>query len=74
MRSAIPWTLGLVGVTTILAFVAGHRGRDRLARGGAAAWLDSIAPPLFVIAIAIPYFWVGMMFILIFGIKLQWLP
>ena len=27
-----------------------------------------------MIASAIPYFWVGMMFILIFGLKLQWLP
>jgi peptide/nickel transport system permease protein len=31
-------------------------------------------PPVFVITSAIPYFWVGMMFILIFGIRLQWLP
>jgi peptide/nickel transport system permease protein len=29
---------------------------------------------VFVITSAIPYFWVGMMFILIFGIRLQWLP
>ena len=27
-----------------------------------------------MITSAIPYFWVGMMFILIFGLKLQWLP
>ena len=31
-------------------------------------------PPLFVITSAIPYFWVGMMLILIFGVKLHWLP
>jgi len=40
-------------------------------RGGV---VDSVAPPLLVITSAIPYFWVGMMFILIFGLKLQWLP
>ena len=40
-------------------------------RGGV---IDSVAPPLLVITSAIPYFWVGMMFILIFGLKLQWLP
>ena len=40
-------------------------------RGGL---LDSIAAPVLVITSAIPYFWVGMMFILIFGLKLQWLP
>jgi len=73
VRTAIFWTLGLVGITTILAFALGT------GVGIVAAWrrgglTDSIAPPLLVIASAIPYFWVGMMFILIFGVKLQWLP
>jgi peptide/nickel transport system permease protein len=70
---AIPWTLGLVGVTTILAFALGT------GLGIVTAWrrgsrLDSLLPPVFVITSAIPYFWVGMMFILIFGIRLKWLP
>ncbi len=70
---AIPWTLGLVGVTTILAFVLGT------GIGIVSAWrrgsrLDSIAPPVFVITTAIPYFWVGLMLILIFADWLQWLP
>src|SRR6516164_1644292 len=73
VRSAIFWTLGLVGITTILAFLLGT------GVGIVAAWrhgglLDSVAPPVLVITSAIPYFWVGMMFILIFGLKLQWLP
>jgi peptide/nickel transport system permease protein len=73
VRTAIFWTLGLVGVTTVLAFALGT-GVGIVAawrRGGA---LDSVATPLLVITSAIPYFWVGMMFILIFGLKLQWLP
>ena len=70
---AIPWTLGLVGVTTILAFALGT------GLGIVTAWrrgsrLDGLLPPGFVITSAIPYFWVGMMFILIFGIRLKWLP
>jgi peptide/nickel transport system permease protein len=73
VRGAIPWTLGLVGVTTILAFALGT------GLGIVTAWrrgsrLDSIMPPVFVITSAIPYFWVGMMFILIFGVRLKWLP
>jgi len=73
VRTAIFWTLGLVGITTILAFVLGT------GVGIVSAWrrgglVDSFAPPLLVIASAIPYFWVGMMFILIFGVRLQWLP
>jgi peptide/nickel transport system permease protein len=73
VRSAIPWTLGLFGVVTVLAFFLGTGVGIISAwrRGGA---VDSIAPPLLVITSAIPYFWVGMMFILIFGLKLQWLP
>ena len=73
VRSAIFWTLGLVGVATILAFLLGT------GVGIVAAWrrgglLDSIAPPVLVITSAIPYFWVGMIFIMVFGLKLHWLP
>ena len=73
VRSAIFWTLGLVGVTTILAFTLGT-GVGILAAWRRGGLTDSIAPPLLVITSAIPYFWVGMMFILIFGLTLQWLP
>jgi peptide/nickel transport system permease protein len=70
---AIPWTLGLVGITTVLAFVLGTVigivGAWR--RGGS---LDSLMPPLFVIMTVIPYFWLGLILILIFGVKLHWLP
>src|ERR1700729_2098685 len=70
---AIWWTLGLVGVTTVLAFVLGT------GLGIVAAWrrggrLDSILPPVFVITSAVPYFWVGMVLVLIFGLSLHWLP
>ncbi len=70
---AIPWTLGLVGVTTVLAFILGTGigivGAWR--RGGR---LDSLMPPIFVIMTVIPYFWLGLIVILIFGVKLHWLP
>ena len=71
--SAIWWTVGLVGVSTVLAFTLGT------GLGIVAAWrrggrLDSILPPTFVITSAIPYFWMGMVFVLVFGISLHWLP
>jgi len=73
IRAAIPYTLGLVGITTILAFVLGTFigivGAWR--RGG---FLDSLLPPLFVVTSAIPYFWVGMLMILVFGLQLRWFP
>jgi peptide/nickel transport system permease protein len=70
---AIPWTLGLVGVTTVLAFLLGT-GIGILAAWRRGGRLDSIAPPVFVITSAIPYFWVGMMLILVFAERLQWFP
>jgi peptide/nickel transport system permease protein len=71
--SAIWWTLGLVGLTTVLAFLLGT------GLGMVAAWrrggrLDSLMPPVFVITSAVPYFWVGMVLVLIFALTLHWLP
>jgi peptide/nickel transport system permease protein len=70
---ALPWTLCLVGLTTIIAFILGTLigmiGGWR--RGGL---FDSILPPLFIILSAFPYFWIGLVAILIFSITLGWLP
>ena len=70
---ALPWTLALVGVTTILAFLLGTL------IGLVAAWrrggiLDSLLPPIFVITSAFPYFWLAMLAIWFFAIKHHWLP
>jgi peptide/nickel transport system permease protein len=67
---ALPWTLGLVGLSTILAFllgtligiVAGWR------RGGV---VDSVLPTVFVVTSALPYFWVALMLILIFNVSMN---
>lgn len=70
---ALPWTLGLVGVTTVIAFFLGTLVGMIGAwyRGG---WFDSILPPVFVILSAFPYFWIALVSILIFSITLGWLP
>jgi peptide/nickel transport system permease protein len=70
---ALPWTLALVGITTILAFVLGTL------IGLVAAWrrggfLDGVLPPIFVITSAFPYFWLALLAIWLFAIKLGWLP
>src|SRR3954451_19453354 len=64
---ALPWTLGLVGIATVLAFVIGSLVGvvAGLGRGGK---LDSILPPVFVVTSALPYFWVGLMLILVFSV------
>jgi peptide/nickel transport system permease protein len=70
---ALPWTLGLVGVATVIAFILGTLigilGAWR--RGGI---LDSVLPPIFVVISAFPYFWVGLICILIFAVTLGWFP
>jgi peptide/nickel transport system permease protein len=70
---ALPWTLGLVGTATIIAFalgtLVGILGAWR--RGGI---LDSVLPPVFVVVSAFPYFWVGLLCILIFAVTLGWFP
>jgi peptide/nickel transport system permease protein len=70
---ALPWTLMLVGVTTVLAFVLGTL------IGLLAAWrrggmLDGVLPPIFVITSAFPYFWLALLSIWLFAIKLGWMP
>ena len=71
---ALPWTLGLVGVATVLAFLLGSLigALAGWRRGGA---LDSVLPPVFVVTSALPYFWVGLLLILVFSVWTHgWLP
>jgi peptide/nickel transport system permease protein len=67
VRHALPWTVGLVGVATVLAFLVGSL------IGTLAAWwrggrLDGLLPPVFVVTSALPYFWVGLLLILAFSV------
>jgi peptide/nickel transport system permease protein len=71
--SKLPWTLGLVGVTTVIAFVAGT------AVGVLSAWrrggrLDGILPPLLFIVATFPVFFVGMLLLFVFSVTLNWFP
>jgi peptide/nickel transport system permease protein len=67
------WTVGLVGVSTVIAFVLGTLiGMVSAWRRG--GWLDGILPTVFVLVSAFPYFWVALIFVLIFAVTLQWFP
>jgi peptide/nickel transport system permease protein len=73
ITSKLPWTLGLVGVTTVIAFLIGTIA------GVYSAWrrgsrLDAVLPPSLFIVSTIPVFFVGLLLIYIFAVKLNWLP
>lgn len=70
---ALPWTLGLVGFTTVLAFLLGSLV------GTIAAWrrggvVDSVLPSVFVVTSALPYFVVGLFLILFLTVDNTFLP
>ena len=73
VSQALPWTLGLVGMATVIAFALGTL------LGMLSAWrrggrLDAILPPVFVVVSAFPYFWLGLLVLLIFSMTLNWFP
>lgn len=70
---ALPWTLGLVGLTTVFAFILGT-GIGLICAWRRGGKLDSALPPLFIILSGFPYFWFALLFILLFGVSLNWLP
>jgi peptide/nickel transport system permease protein len=73
ITSKLPWTLGLVGVTTVIAFLIGTIAGVLSAwrRGGR---LDAVLPPTLFIVSTIPVFFVGLLLIYVFAVKLNWLP
>jgi peptide/nickel transport system permease protein len=71
--SKLPWTLGLVGVTTILAFAIGTLV------GVVSAWwrgsrLDSYLPPFLFIISSFPVFFVGLILIFVFAVTISAFP
>lgn len=73
IMQALPWTLLLIGSTTILAWVIGTF------LGAYMGWkpgnrFDSIFAPLTTFAHAMPAFWLALIVLWIFAIRLKWLP
>jgi peptide/nickel transport system permease protein len=70
---ALLWTLFLCGLAVALSFVLGttlgvvaawRRGR----------WLDQALPPVLILVGALPYFWLAMLALFLFGVTLEWFP
>jgi peptide/nickel transport system permease protein len=69
----LPWTLFLIGVATLIAFVLGNL------LGVFAAWrrgarLADALPVGFTAISAMPYFWVALALLYLLGFELNWFP
>jgi peptide/nickel transport system permease protein len=72
IRGALPWTLGLVGVSTVISFVLGTSIGVLVAwRRG--SWLDNLLP-IVTFFQAAPYFFLAFLAVDLFAIKLGWFP
>lgn len=71
--NALPWTIGLLGVTTILSVVVGSLFGAFVAWKRSDTWLQFLAGPLMAMS-AIPYYLLGLILLFIFAYGLKWLP
>jgi peptide/nickel transport system permease protein len=72
IAAALPWTVALVGMATLLAVLAGT-GLGMLVGWRRGSWLDALVPATTVLA-AMPYFWLALVLIAVFALKLGWFP
>jgi peptide/nickel transport system permease protein len=73
IRQSLPWTLVLVGLCTVIAFVVGT------VLGIFAGWwrgsaFDTVATPIGAFLSSMPYFWFGLIVVGFFALKLNWFP
>jgi peptide/nickel transport system permease protein len=72
LRESVPWTIGLIGISTVISFAVGTFAGALLGwtRGSR---LDSLIPTATFFQ-AVPYFFLGTVMLLIFGSNLHWFP
>jgi peptide/nickel transport system permease protein len=72
IRQALPYTLGLIGIATVISFALGTAIGALVAwkRGG---WLDNLLPAVTFFQAA-PYFFLAFLAIDLFSISLGWFP
>ena len=66
-------TLLLMGVTLVLSVGAGVT-LGILAASRAGSWRDTVISILALVSYATPLFWIGLMLVVVFSLKLDWLP
>jgi peptide/nickel transport system permease protein len=73
LSDAIPWTIGLLVTTTILAFTIGTLAGALLAWPRAPRFIQFLFPPLLTFS-AIPFFLLGLVLIYLFAFRVHWFP
>ncbi len=73
IASAIPWTLGLLLVTTVLSFLIGNLLGALSAWPNAPSWVRALATP-FVLLTGVPPIIMGVLLLFFIGFKLKLLP
>jgi peptide/nickel transport system permease protein len=72
IRQALPWTVIMVGMATLISVLLGLT-LGMLAGWRRGTWLDGLIPATTFLA-GIPYFWLALVLLYVFGGVLSWLP
>lgn len=68
----LPWTIGLIGISTVISFLLGI-GLGQLAGWKRGSWLDNFVPVTTMFQ-SVPYFWLALILLFAFGSVWQVFP
>jgi peptide/nickel transport system permease protein len=68
----LPWTIGLIGLATVISFAAGI-GLGTVAGWKRGSWLDNFIPVTTMFQ-SVPYFWLALILLFVFGSVLSIFP
>ena len=72
IADSLPWTVVLVGLSTLLSFLLGV-GLGAVVGWKRGTWLDALVPATTVLS-AVPYFWLALILIALLSSGLGWFP
>jgi peptide/nickel transport system permease protein len=72
IAGSLPWTVVLVGLSTLLSFLLGV-GLGAVVGWKRGTWLDSLVPATTVLS-AVPYFWLALILVALLSTGLGWFP
>lgn len=72
ISQTLPWTVALVGISTVISFVIGV-GLGMLAGWKRGSWIDNLIPATTLLQ-SVPYFWLALVLLFLFGSIWQVFP